>query len=74
MSRYVAILDVNDEVLQEAEEGSLAKALEWCCDSGVRLQEYMAIYGDYKLHSIVEKDDNLEVIKHNLIKYEIFNT
>lgn len=74
MSRYLAILEVNDEVLKETEEGSLDKALEWCCDSGVRLQEYMAISGDYKLHSIVEKDDNLEVIKHNMIKYEIFNT
>ncbi|MBS5080413.1 MAG: hypothetical protein KH031_09660 [Clostridiales bacterium] len=50
MSRYLAILEVNDEVLKETEEGSLAKALEWCCDSGVRLQEYMAIPGDYKLH------------------------
>lgn len=74
MSKYLAILEVDNEVLQETEEGSLDKALEWCCDSGVRLQKYMAIPDDYKLHSIVEKDDNLEVIKHNLIKYEIFNT
>lgn len=73
MSRYLAILEVDDGVLQETEEGSLTKALEWCCDSGVRLQEYMAISGDYKLHSIVEKDDNLKVIKRDLIKYGILN-
>lgn len=49
MSRYLAILEVNDEVLQETEEGSLTKALEWCCDSGVRLQGYMAIPDAYEL-------------------------
>lgn len=52
MSRYLVVLEVDDEVLQETEEGSLENALDWCSDSGVRLQEYMAISGDYKLPSI----------------------
>lgn len=49
MSKYLAILEVNDEVLQETEEDSLDKALSWCSDSGVRLQDYIEIPDDYKL-------------------------
>ena len=48
MSRYLAILEVNDEVLQETEEGSLTNALEWCSDSGVHLEDYAPISGDYR--------------------------
>lgn len=48
MSRYLAILEVDDEVLQETEEGSLTKALEWCSDSGVHLEDYAPISGDYR--------------------------
>lgn len=48
MSRYLAILEVDDEVLQETEEGSLTKALEWCSDSGVHLEDYVPIPDDYK--------------------------
>lgn len=55
MSRYLAILEVDDEVLQETEEGSLTNALEWCCDSGVRLQEYVTIMDDYKVPINIER-------------------
>lgn len=49
MSRYLAILETNDELLQNSEDGSLEKALSWCCDSGVRLKDYIEISDDYKL-------------------------
>lgn len=49
MSRYLVVLEVDDEVLQETEEGSLENALDWCSDSGVRLQGYITILSDYKL-------------------------